>query len=70
MTVYKLSGDLKRRFLAEGELVAHPCEADLCRTQVLVRLAPQDARRLLTDPIGNHHILIPGHHAALLEEIV
>ena len=69
VTVYKLSGDLKRRFIAEGEVLGNQAECDLCRTQVIVRLAPEDARRFLTDPIGNHHILVPGHHKALLEEM-
>ena len=70
VTVYKLSGDLERRFIAEGEVIGNQAECDLCRTQVIVRLEPGDARRFLTDPIGNHHILIPGHHRGLLEEIV
>ena len=70
VTVYKLSGDLGRRFIAEGEVLGNQAECDLCRTQVIVRLSPEDARYFLTDPIGNHHILVPGHHKALLEEIV
>jgi L-fucose isomerase-like protein len=66
VTVFKLSGSLDRAFIAEGELFRNQYEANLCRTQVWLRLAPDDARYFLTDPIGNHHIIIPGHHAALL----
>ena len=70
VTVFKLSGSLDRAFIAEGELFRNQYEANLCRTQVWLRLDPADARYFLTDPIGNHHILIPGHHAALLKEFV
>ena len=68
MTVFKLSGDLRRCFAAEGELVRNQAEADLCRTQVVVRLRPEDARYFLTDPIGNHHVIVPGHCAEALRK--
>ena len=70
VTVFKVSGDLKRHFVAEGELIGNQYEQNLCRTQVIVRLNPSDARYFLTDPIGNHHIIIPGHCKGLLEELL
>ena len=70
VTVFKLSGKLDRAFIAEGEALRNQKEPDLCRTQVWLRLRPEDARYFLTDPIGNHHILLPGHHAAMLREFV
>ena len=70
VTVFKVSGDLKRHFAAEGELIANPYEDGLCRTQVVLRLSPEDARYFLTDPIGNHHIILPGHCKALLEALL
>ena len=70
VTVFKVSGDLKRHFIAEGELIGNQYEANLCRTQVLLQLKPGDARYFLTDPIGNHHIIIPGRHKAVLEELL
>ena len=70
VTVFKLSGALARAFIAEGELFRNQYEANLCRTQVWLRLAPADARYFLTDPIGNHHIIVPGHHGDLLHEFV
>lgn len=68
VTVFKLSGRLDRAFIAEGELLANQYEQNLCRTQVRLRLSPDAARYFLTDPIGNHHIIIPGHHGSLLQE--
>ena len=70
VTVFKVSGDLRRHFAAEGELTGNQYEQNLCRTQVRLRLSPEDARYFLTDPIGNHHIIIPGHCKALLEELL
>ncbi len=70
VTVFKLSGTLDRAFIAEGELFRNQYEQNLCRTQVWLRLSPDDARYFLTDPIGNHHIIIPGHCGDLLREFV
>lgn len=68
VTVFKVSGDLRRHFAAEGTLVRNQYEQHLCRTQVVLQLQPEDARYFLTRPIGNHHIILPGHHKGLLEE--
>ena len=67
VTVFKVSGSLDRMFIAEGELLRNQYEDNLCRTQVWLRLRPEDARYFLTNPIGNHHIILPGHHAKLLK---
>ena len=70
VTVFKVSGKLDRHFAAEGELLYNQYEDNLCRTQVVLQLTPQDARYFLTDSIGNHHIILPGHCKALLEELL
>ena len=70
VTVFKVSGDLKRHFVAEGELLDNQYEDNLCRTQVNLQLHPENARYFLTDPIGNHHIIVPGHCKALFEELL
>ena len=70
VTVFKISGSLDRAFIAEGELFRNQYEENLCRTQVWLRLDPADASYFLNEPIGNHHIIIPGHHGALLREFV
>ena len=70
VTVFKVSGKLDRCFVAEGELLYNQYEDHLCRTQVVLQLSPEDARYFLTRPIGNHHIILPGHCKALLEELL
>ena len=70
VTVFKLSGKLDRHFAAEGTLLYNQYEDHLCRTQVVLQLTPADARYFLTNPIGNHHIIVPGHCKELLEELL
>ena len=71
VTIFKVSGDLSRCFVAEGQLVRNQAKPDLCRTQQVIQLA--DRRQtdyFLTHPIGNHHIIMPGHHRELLENLM
>jgi L-fucose isomerase-like protein len=71
VTIFKVSGDLKRCFMAEGELVRNQAKPDLCRTQQVIQLA--DSRQtsyFLTQPIGNHHIITPGNNRKLFEDFI
>ena len=71
VTVFKVSGDLSRSFIAEGTLVRNQSKPDLCRTQQLIRLSDKSqASYFLTNPIGNHHIIVPGTYKSLLEELL
>ena len=71
VTIFKVSGDLQRHFIAEGELLRCEGKPDLCRTQTIIRLNdPQQARYFLTEPIGNHHVMVPGHVGILMKELM
>ena len=71
VTIFKVSGDLSRCFFAEGTLVRNQSKPDLCRTQQIIQLSDKcQASYFLTNPIGNHHIIIPGNYKSLLEEIL
>ena len=71
VTIFKVSGDLSRCFIEEGELVRNQAQPDLCRTQQIIRLSdPSKAHYFLTKPIGNHHIIMRGHHKRLLQEMM
>ena len=71
VTIFKVSGDLSRCFIEEGELVRNQAQPDLCRTQQVIRLSDSSkAHYFLTNPIGNHHIILRGHHKALLQEMI
>ena len=70
VTIFKVSGNLSRHFIAEGELIRNQAEPDLCRTQQVIKLSdPSMASYFLNDPIGNHHIILSGHHKELLGEM-
>ena len=71
VTIFKVAGDLSRYFIAEGTLVRNQAKPDLCRTQQVIELDDKgQTRYFLTQPIGNHHIIVPGHLKELLEEIL
>lgn len=71
VTIFKVAGDLSRHFIAEGTLVRNQAKPDLCRTQQVIELDDKgQTRYFLTQPIGNHHIIVPGHLKELLEEIL
>ncbi len=71
-TLFKVSGDLSRHFIAEGTMAVNKPNPCLCRTQVNISLDdPQLVKDyFLTTPIGNHHIVLPGYHQSLLEEFM
>jgi len=66
-TVFRLGGErLDRLFIREGQIEETPTREDRCRTQVAVAVdGPIDT--LLTEPLGNHHILLPGRHKETIE---
>lgn len=71
VTVFKVSGDLKRSFMAEGELVRNQAKPDLCRTQQIIQLSDNEQTAyFLTHPIGNHHIITPGKNRKLFEDFI
>ena len=72
VTLFKMAPGLDRCFTAEAGLVSNLSEKRLCRTQVLLRL---DDRSLcldyfLKDPIGNHHVIVPGRHAQEIRDFL
>ncbi len=70
VTIFKVSGNLSRCFVTEGELIQSQAKADLCRTQQIIHLADKSQTSyFLTEPIGNHHIILPGYHRETLEAI-
>ena len=71
VTICKLSGDLKRYFITEGQLIYNQAKPDLCRTQLMVRLDdPSQTSYFLTNPIGNHHVIVLGRHAEALKALI
>jgi len=58
---------LEEGFFVEGSVLPeHPDREDLCRTQVAFKMSKGALARLLREPLGNHHVLIPGRHREVL----
>lgn len=65
-TLARVGGSaLDRLFASDAELLGPESLDTRCRTQVRVRLVDPVAS-LLSHPLGNHHILVRGHHARAL----
>ncbi len=66
-TLFRLGGErLDHLFIRQGTIKNASHRDDLCRTQVSI--AVEDAiDPLLTAPLGNHHILLPGYHQETIE---
>ena len=64
VTLLRLGGSmLDQLWLAEGEVVSCGDAENLCRTQVHIALSRGDVRDLLAAPLGNHIVMVRGHHA-------
>ena len=61
-TLFKIGAQLNEFVAEDVQLTANQYENRLCRTQVHIQ-APGLPAYLLSAPLGNHHILLPGHHA-------
>jgi L-fucose isomerase-like protein len=67
VTLLRLGGRaLEHHWFAEGEIAEAGTDDRLCRTQVTVR-GVERLDELLDDPLGNHVVLVRGHHRRRLE---
>ena len=72
VTILKMSGAVDRMFVQEALLEANQFKPNLCRTQLVLRI-PEESRQavlgdyFLKNPIGNHHIIVPGARTEVFE---
>lgn len=66
-TVFRLNNDLSKAFLSYGKIVERPEREDSCRTQIKIEIPKADITKLKENPLGNHHLLIPGNHVELIK---
>lgn len=67
VTIFRFSASLDRFFIAEGRVAGRPRLPDACRTQVEIELPANKLKMLREKPLGNHLLVLPGSHSALLE---
>lgn len=64
VTVLRLGGmALEQLWCFDGEALPTTPRDGRCRTQVDVKVDPTAVGELLDHPLGNHLVLLPGHHA-------
>jgi L-fucose isomerase-like protein len=67
VTLVRIGGtELDRCWIAEGRVVESGDDPSLCRTQATVEMDPADLRVVVERPLGNHLVLVAGHHGARL----
>lgn len=68
VTLIRVGGaELDRCWIADGRVIETGDDPDLCRTQAVVELTDRDVSELLSDPLGNHIVVIDGAHRERLE---
>lgn len=69
VTLLRIGGTtMEELWIAQGELTDTGAEENLCRTQARIELSLGDVSDLLVAPLGNHLVMIRGHHAQRLVE--
>lgn len=66
VTLLRIGGkDLKKLWLTEGNIIQAGFAENLCRTQVEIELTSGGSvKDLLQTPLGNHLVMVSGHHMA------
>ncbi len=67
VTIFKLGADGREFFVTQGEIIKSLEEPGLCRTQGRVKMEKSPSY-FLENPLGNHHLLVPGHYEELIRE--
>lgn len=68
VTVFKVFGDeLLDYWVSGGTIEENLREEECCRTQIRVNL-DEDVSYFLDESLANHHVIIPGDHAEIIED--
>lgn len=67
VTIFKLANDLQKCFISRGEILENLDSDHLCRTQIRIKMV-KDVSYFLTEPLGNHHIIVLGDYVDKLEK--
>ncbi len=62
VTIFRFDQHFEKVFIAIAQITGHPQIEAACRTQIEVRLSKQDVEILKKNPLGNHHLILPGDY--------
>jgi L-fucose isomerase-like protein len=66
ITIFRFDNTLSKAFIATANITGRPKSGTACRTQIEVKLTKDEVNLLRQNPLGNHHLIIPGDHKKLL----
>ena len=67
VTLVRIGGArMEQLRVLDAHLARNTDHPDLCRTQVEIEVGRDALLDLLARPLGNHMVMVPGHHAAAL----
>jgi L-fucose isomerase-like protein len=70
VTVLKIAGnDLSKYWVSNGEITENLTREHSCRTQVRI-VFDKPVDYFLNEALANHHIVVPGHHAGMIEKFM
>lgn len=67
VTVFRFDNKLSKAFIASAEIIGRPKLPTACRTQIEVKFAANEVKLLRQNPLGNHHLVLPGDYTELLK---
>ncbi|MBU0528679.1 hypothetical protein KKF86_02860 [bacterium] len=72
VTLFRLGGkELDKKFVITGKIIPHEHNPNLCRTQIRVKVDDSEKlNQLLTNPLGNHLLVLFGKHTDILAEYI
>lgn len=70
VTIFKLAPDLSSYYVKNAYINTNLNDPRLCRTQLEIQLSTSDMEYFFFRPIGNHHIIILGHHQKRIEKFL
>ena len=72
LTLFRLGGkELNKKFVCTGKIIQHDQNPNLCRTQIRVKVDDSEKlNELLTNPLGNHLLVLFGKHPDILDEFL
>ena len=62
VTIIRFDHTLSKVFIGVGRAIELPHQKMACRTQLGVAVAPQVSSYFTHNPLGNHHLIIPGNY--------
>ncbi len=66
LTVFRFDAELKKIFISLAQVIDRPKSPNACRTQIEVKMPPEDLQKLREQPLGNHHLFMDGDQREII----